>query len=285
MTQDAPRPLHRLTPLHADPAAAWLSADQRLRVMMTAAFWWLLFAFFLGVVFCFQLMLLARTIIFFNLRMPILATVMLAILLFWPVRRLVLRRKAAKIADLVRGDTPALGVAIDDLTDLERHPDGTAVSLVGWIKARTQLAQPVGGKPCVGITLACQQKYPGLLELLNDFELIDEAGRTVSVQVAGARMLGAPNVNLGDPHERRLVIASLDLPVGATVTSWDAFVLRDGDPVMVVGFKETALDPTQATLRAPSARATIVSLAPKPMLIFPIAAERRQQAPSLFNLS
>jgi hypothetical protein len=105
------------------------------------------------------------------------------------------------------------------------------------------------------------------------------------VQVAGARLLGDTNVTLTDGPERRLVIASLDLPVGAQTTSWDAFVLRDGDPIMVVGFKQTALDPTQATLRAPAARPALVSLSPKPLLIFPIAGERRPQTSSLFNLS
>ena len=68
-------------------------------------------------------------------------------------------------------------------------------------------------------------------------------------------------------------------------TGWDAFVLRDGDPVMVVGFKQTALDPTAASMRATPARAAIGSSPPKPLLIFPIAAERRAQAPTMFNLS
>jgi len=62
-------------------------------------------------------------------------------------------------------------------------------------------------------------------------------------------------------------------------------VLRDGDPVMAVGFKQTALDPTQASLRAPPARASVASAPPRPLLIWPIAAERRPQAAGLFNLS
>jgi hypothetical protein len=117
-----------------------------------------------------------------------------------------------------------------------------------------------------------------VLETLNDFELVDEAGRAILVQVADARMLGTSNVNLTDGKARRLLIASLDLPVGAMATGWDAFVLRDGDPVMTVGFKQTILDPTQTSLRAPPARASIGSLPPRPMLIFPLAAERRPTA-------
>jgi hypothetical protein len=284
MTQDARRPLHRLTPLQADPAAAWLTPQQRFGVKMTGAFYYLLFIIFLKLVFFAQVFVLARTI-FLPVRMPAIATGMLGVALTWPVRRMVLRRKAAKIADTVRNSTASLGVPVDDFADLEQHPDGTAVSLLGWIRARDQLSQPVGGQPCVGITLACHQRYPGVLETLNDFELVDEAGRTIPVQVAGARLLGRSNVTLTDANERRLMIASLDLPVGAQATGWDAFVLRDGDPIMVVGFKQTALDPTLASLRAPSARAALVSLPPKPLLIFPIAGERRPLTSSLFNLS
>ena len=106
------------------------------------------------------------------------------------------------------------------------------------------------------------------------------------VQVAGARMLGDPNVNLTDANERMLLVASLDLPVGAVATGWDVLVLRDGDPVMAIGFKQTALDPTQASLRGPSTRASVGSLPPKPLLIFPIAAERRPQSVAgMFDLS
>lgn len=285
MTQDALRPLHRLTPLHADPAAAWLTSNQRFAVIMTGAFCWLLYFILLKVAFFVQVALLARTIVFFNLRLPSVATAMLGVALFWPMRRLVLRRKAAKVAQLVRESTASLGIAIDDFNELERQPDGTAVSLVGWIKAHAKLPERVAGEPCVGIALACHQKYPGVLETLNDFELVDEAGRTVPIQVAGARMLGAPNVNLTNAHERRLMVASLNLPVGAVATGWDALVLRDGDPIMAVGYKQTALDPTQASLRAPAARPAIVSLATKPLLIFPIAGERRQQVSSMFDLS
>ena len=285
MTQDARRPLHRLTPLHADPAAAWLTSSQRFAVTMTGAFYWLLYFIFLMVAFFVQAVLLARTIIFFNLRLPSVATAMLGVALFWPMRRLVLRRKAAKGAQLIRESAPSLGVAIDDFNELERQPDGTPVSLVGWIKAHAKLPERVAGEPCIGIALACHQKYPGMLETLDDFELVDEAGCTVPIQVAGARMLGEANVNLTNANERRLVIASLNLPVGAVATGWDALVLRDGDPIMAVGYKQTALDPTQASLRAPAARPAVVSLATKPLLIFPIAGERRQQVSSLFDLS
>ena len=120
-----------------------------------------------------------------------------------------------------------------------------------------RLPEAVAGEPCIGLALACHQKYPGVLETLNDFDLVDEAGRAVLVQVTGARMLGASNVTLTDGKARRLLIASLDLPTGAVATGWDAFVLRDGDPVMAVGFKQTTLDPTQTNLRSPPARTSL----------------------------
>jgi len=281
----AVRPLHRLTPLIADPAATWLTAPQRLRVAMTGWFGWIGFWVFLKMLFWAQVAVLLQVMGWVPLRFPAIITGMIALALIWPARRIILRRRAAKAAELVRDGAPAMAIAIDDLTQLEDQVDATVVSLVGWIRARGQLGQPVGGEPCIGLSLACHQRYPGVLETLNDFELIDEAGNTVLVQVAGGRMLGASNVSLTNARERMLLVASLDLPVGAVATGWDAFVLRDGDPVMVVGFKQTALDPSQSSLRAPPERPTVGSLPPRPLLIFPIAAERRAQASSLFNLS
>jgi len=285
MTQETRRPLHRLTPLHDDPAGAWLSAPQRLRVEMTGWFVWTMYVMLLIFSFFGAIIYMQHTVIFGSLRMAFIGTVMIAITLFWPTRRLALRRKSAKINQLVRGSTQSLGIAVDDFNDLEQQPEGAAVSLVGWIRGGAPLSQRVGGEPCIGLALACHQKYPGVLETLSDFELVDEAGHTIAVQVAGGRLLGASNVNLTDANERMMVVASLDLPVGAVATGWDAFVVRDGDPVMVIGFKQTAVDPTQASVRAAPARARVGSLAPKPLLIFPIAAERRAQVSAMFNLS
>jgi hypothetical protein len=270
MTQTPRRPLHRLTPLRDDPAVAWLTPSQRWRV--TASEWvsWSIFGvfcvfFWVALLFIFGFQLIVTSM---YLAMGVLAVI-------WPARRIIWRRTSATMAALVRESTPAAAVAVDDFADLERQPDGAMVSLVGWIRAREQLAEPVDGQPCIGLALACHHKYPGVLETLNDFELCDEAGRAVLVQVAGGRMLGTANVDLNDGKARRLLIASLDLPTGAVATGWEAFVLRDGDPVMAVGFKQTALDPTQPTLRGPPARASVASLPPKPLLIFPLAAERR----------
>src|SRR6185436_12608871 len=110
MTQEARRPLHRLTPLKDDPVAAWLSQPQRLRVAVVGWVAWAAFAFL-----SFVMWLTVMLVIGLG---PILTTVyctMAVLALVWPVRRMVLRRKSAKMADLVRDNTPSLGVAIDDL--------------------------------------------------------------------------------------------------------------------------------------------------------------------------
>jgi len=285
MTLDARRPLHRLTPLQNDPASAWLTPPQQLRVAMSGWFGWVMYLVFLQIVFWAQVIVMLQIMRFVPLRLPSIITGMIFLALLWPARRMVMRRRSRKTAELVRESTPAQAVPIDDLSELEGQADGTVVSIVGWIRARVQLAQPVGGERCIGMAVACHQRYPGLLETLGDFDLVDEAGHMVFVQVAGGRMLGDTNVNLTNAAERMLVIGSLDLPVGAVATGWDAFVLRDGDPVMVIGFKQTAMDPTQASLREPPARATVGSMPPKPLLIFPIPAERRPQTGAIWNLS
>jgi hypothetical protein len=285
MMQDSGRPLHRLTPLRDDPAVAWLTKPQRLRITLTGWFGWLGFVTFMWLTWWALVLLMLGVFGVVDFRLAGIATMLSAFALVWPARRIVMRRQNRKLASMVRETTPATAIAVDDFGDLDKQSDGAVVSVVGWIRARGQLPDRVAGEPAIGVALACHQKYPGVLETLNDFDLVDEGGRTILVQVAGARMLGPSNVDLTDFHARRLLVASLDLPVGAVATGWDAFVLRDGDPVMIVGFKQTRLDPTQASLRAPPASASVASLPPKPLLIFPIAAERRAQVTSMLNLS
>ncbi len=262
MTQEARRPLHRLTPLRDDPAAVWLTPPQRLRITIAGWLSWSSFGLLWFICWVTVLVLFRM-----GMMMTSVYGIMAGLALVWPVRRMIMRHLSAKVAGIVRASTPAMGA------------DGTLVSVVGWIRAREQLPEAVAGEPCIGLALACHQKYPGVLETLNDFDLIDEAGQAVLVQVAGARILGTSNVNLTDDKARRLLIASLDLPVGAVATGWDAFVLRDGDPIMAVGFKQTTLDPTQSNLRSPPARTSLGSVPPRPLLIFPIAAERRPTSP------
>ena len=61
----------------------------------------------------------------------------------------------------------------------------------------------------------------------------------------------------------------------------------DGDPVMVLGFKQTVADPSQHAARQVPLRATLGSSSDQPLLIFALDAERRPapaaSAPASFN--
>lgn len=284
---ELPRPLHRLTPLRDDPLRAWLSPAQRLRVTMTGWGGWALFGFMQSLVWWLLVALFAHVLSIVDGRLPTVFVAMGALALAWPMRRVVMRMRSRKMAELVRQSAPAEATAIDDFTQLQAAPDGSLVSLVGWARASEQMPATglaMAGEVCIGLTIACHQRYPGVLETSHDFDLVDETGSSVLVQMADARMLGDSNVNLTDANARRMLIASLGLPVGAVATGWDAYGLRDGDPVMVVGFKQTAMDPTQHSLRGAPMRASVGSLLPRPLLLFPIAAERKPRPALGFNL-
>jgi hypothetical protein len=293
MTMELPRPLHRLTPLRDDPLTAWLSPSQRLRVTMAGWGGWMMFGLLQTSAWWLLVFLFAHVLYVFDGRLPTVLIGMAALALAWPMRRVVMRMRSRKMAELVRRSAPAGAMPIDDFSLLENEPDGQMVSLVGWAQARERLSQSVtgsgdiglkmAGEACIGLTMACHQRYPGVLETSHDFSLVDEAGNSVLVNMADARMLGEPNVTLTDPNARRMLIESLNLPVGAVATGWDAYGLRDGDPVMIVGFKLEAMDPTQHSLRGAPVRAVVASMAPRPLLVFPIAAERKPSPPSLFG--
>jgi hypothetical protein len=195
------------------------------------------------------------------------------------MRRAVVRSKNSRLQRLVRAAAARQAVAIDDWSALDGEPDGRVVSLVGWVRARAELATLVGGEPCVGIALGCMQTYPGVLESVHDFDLVDDEGRAIPVQVAGGRLLGEPNRRVFADAEGRLLVASLDLPAGAVSTS-DALVLRDGDAVAVIGFKATVVDPSAAGIRQAPVRTSIASAETRPLLIYPIPGEHRSRNPT-----
>jgi hypothetical protein len=148
------------------------------------------------------------------------------------------------------------------------------VSLVGWVSGHAQLAGTVAGEPCVGVALGCQHNYPGVFESLHDFDLLDEAGRGVTIRVEGGRLLGEPQHRLYGTDEERMLIGALELPATAASTG-DAYVLRDGDPVMVIGFKTTMFDAGEAGARQAPVRTAVASSPERPLLVYPIRAERR----------
>jgi hypothetical protein len=271
---EQPRPLHRLTPLRDDPAASWLRWYERWQAAFAGVMVWVAYGILIRIVFlCYRL-----SPFYFpgTTRLAGYGLALFTAAMIWPLRRLSLRVKSRQIAKLARSRAPAEATAVDDWDQLAAQPDGAAISLVGWVQGRVYLAHPVGGERCVGLAVPCQKNYPGVMESLHDFDLVDEQGRTLSIQVADGRLLGPSNVTLS-PGENpdRLLIGSLDLPTGAVLSSWNALALRDGDPVLVVGFKAMHVDVMGFGLRQAPILPALGSAPPRPLMIFPLPAERR----------
>jgi hypothetical protein len=251
-----------------DPAAAWLSKDERARVGLLVFFLWSLYVVAIPPTWLFILF-------FLGFRGAFLLTFAIFTALFRPVRRSILRTRSERIEQILRRNTGE--VAADDWARLAAEPDETVASVVGWVRGRQYLSKPIGGEKAVGVALPCQLTYPGVFESLHDFELVDEEGRTILVQAADARILGAGNITL-ESNELRLLYGAFEIPSGITHSGWHVFVLRDGDPVMVLGTKRTVLDPTQPSFRTPPQSLALGSAPSAPLLIFSIAAERRPPA-------
>jgi len=267
------RPQHRLTPLRDDPALAWLSAGEKLRIN---ALGWFLWAAFVVVTFVVRQIVHVAVFTyvtpFFSGRVSIIIVGGLAAAMAPGVRRSILRVKNERMENLLREQADQ--VAADDWAALESKPNDTVVSAVGWVRGRQYLGKPIGGEPAVGVGIPCQHRFPGVFESLHDFDLVDEEGRSIFIQASEGRMFGTPNVPL-DTHELRHLYADLGVPSGATNSGWHIHSLRSGDPVMVVGYKQTVVDPDQPSYRGPSARLSLASSPPCPLLIFTLAAERR----------
>jgi hypothetical protein len=129
----------------------------------------------------------------------------LVLLVAWrqPVRRwLVSRGVRRALARIPRADARTLA----------SHPDGARVRVLGRVRAVTGLPE----RPLVAVSreLAVRGKRREVHERAVDFLLVDETGAEIEVQVAAAALLES----------------SAGLP------SW---VLRSGDPVEIVGLKQT----------------------------------------------
>jgi len=266
--------LHRLTPLRDEPAGGWLSRGERLRIDAIGWLVWTAFAISM-----FLLRFIVRVLLFmfvtpvFTGRMSLVLVGALSAALVPGVRRSILRMKSARTADLLRQG--ANDVAADDWEALSREPEGQVASVLGWVRGRAHLERPIGGEAAVGVAIPCQSKFPGVLEAVNDFEICDEEGRTILIQIADGRTFGAPNVSL-EGRELQMLFAALEVPTGVTASSWQVHALRDGDPVMVVGFKRTVVDPGEASLRQAGERLALASQSPCPLLVFSVDAERRK---------
>jgi hypothetical protein len=265
--------LHRVTPLRDDPAIGWLRRDEKLRVDALGWFVWAAF-----VVSMFLLRFIVRVALYlfvshiYTGRMSVVMVGALSAALVPGVRRSILRMKSARVGDLLRRG--AADVAADDWEKLAREPEGQVASVLGWARARVRLGPPVGGEAALGVAIPCQSQFPGLLEVASDFELCDEEGRTILIQVADARTFGTPNVTL-DGRDLQMLMGAFEVPTGVTASAWRVHALREGDPVMVVGFKRMVVDPASASMREPGERLALASQSPCPLLIFSIDAERR----------
>jgi hypothetical protein len=266
--QEVPRPLHRLTPLHDDPASGWLSPAAQRTIETLGWLAWSAYVLALFALFALVQGAFYGPLYFLQSGIQYALILTIAVSTAPAMRQAVVRLKHRRLRRLVTETVAAEALRIDDWGTLEGEPDGRVVSLVGRVRAGARLATPLGGEPCIGIALGCTQTYPGVLESGHDFALVDEHGRSIPIRVADGRLFGPPNARIFGDREGRLLVASLDLPAGATPTR-DAFVVRDGDPLRVVGVKTTFVDPTQPGMRQAPLRIAITSSGTRPLLVYP----------------
>jgi hypothetical protein len=302
-------PLHRLTMLRDDPAIRWLSLWSRLKVAAAGLALWFVWLGLIGVAIAeWGAVGRSRKALMTEVQLShalgaILAAVLicLAPMVYWASLQI---RNRAMLA-LVWKEIMARASPLDDWSKLDDAPDDRPLSLVGWVRGRSHLLHRIDGKPCVGLALGCRlrtiktfvdwghhdlwtgkprrfdyvQRDSEVMETLFDFDLVGDDGRSIPIEVAGARLLGERNVAmLGDDQDERDLIVWLDLPSGCTPLPRKAYVLRDGDPVMVVGYKTSAMDTGTRGYRQAPFRTTVASTLSLPLLIYPLPppAERRE---------
>jgi hypothetical protein len=272
-----PGPLHRLTRLKEDPAALWLLPLDRVVVTLKGwAAWALYGAFLYGVRWAVEFMI--ETLLHTSGQsLPRIAAGVVGATFLIPMRRTVIRLRADATAKMARQAAMDSAAPVDDFTTLGAEADGRLVSLVGWVRGHGYLYNLVDGQRAVGLTLRCQDGIPFVMETIHNFDLLDENGNAALVVTADGRALGDTNVRLSraSSDDRNLVM-SLDLPATAVPSDWNAFVVRDGDPVMVVGTKTTIQDLTELQYGRPADRTAVASTKTRPLLLFPLAAERRE---------
>jgi hypothetical protein len=301
-------PLQRLTMLRDDPAAKWLLPWSRLQAAAAGLALPAIYAVVLGfacveVVFADvprrQLGAAGPGRPFLWLAMAVVGSCFLPTI-YWASLQI---RSRALLALVWKG-VVAEALALDDWSKFAEAPDDRPISLCGWVRARRQLGFRVDGQPCVGLALGCRlktlqtytsmdydiwtgrhreveyiQRYSEVMETLHDFDLVDGDGRAIPIRVAGGRLLGERNVALlGDDQDERDLITWLALPRGCRPLRRKAYILRDGDPVMVVGYRTAVRDPGQAGLREAPIEAALASAPPLPLLVYSLPAARRGEA-------
>jgi hypothetical protein len=271
-----PGPLHRLTPLSDDPAAGWLSGAARFAVTMRGwALWGAFYLFIFGE--RLALRYLIDTLVGIHIpRLPLLISAATWAALLIPMRRAVVAFRASATGVKARAAAAAQALALDDLRALAEEPDGRVVSLVGWVRGHGYLERLVDGQRAVGLAVRCQDTRAMVLETMQNFDLVGEAGDEALVVTSGGRLLGNTNVRLSRASlDDKMLVSSLELPTGAVLTDWNAFVIRDGDPVMVIGTKSTVQDLSGLARGGPVTCVAVTSAPSRPVLIFRLDAERR----------
>lgn len=282
-----PASLHRLTRLDDDPAAGWLEPIDRAIILVKGWAVWPLYLVLGRLVYLsFHYVIatasgaydLAQVQRYMGIPMSIpgLLTAATMAALLQPTRRFVVRVRARAVAKMAR-EAADRALPIDDLSALEAEPDDRVVSLVGWVRGTGYVDHPVSGQRAVGLALPCQDGLPFVMETLHNFELVDEAGNAALVITGDGRLLGPSNVQLSRASaDDRQLLHSLNLPATTVPTDWNATVVRDGDPVLVVGAKTTIQDLSQLQFDRAASRPALASARRRPLLVFPLEAERRE---------
>jgi hypothetical protein len=270
-----PGPLHRLTPLRDDPAAAWLSPLGRLGAFVTTCWAWagfglLMLALWICVEYIIETVLHTR-----GRRLPTIAMLAAGGALLVPMRRWAATIESKAITARAKAAASAAAAGVDDLKTFPDEPDGRVLSLVGWVSADGFLPRPVDGKDVVGLALRVQDTHSYVYETMLNFDLVDESGEAVLVATGGGRLIGPATTRLSRASDSdKALVSSFDLPASAVPTDWNAFTLREGDPVMVIGTKTTLQDFTEAQRNRPTIRPALASAPGRPLLIVKLDAER-----------
>lgn len=170
---------------------------------------------------------------------------------------------------------------------LESLPDGTLVSLVGYVRAKAVFPDSIGGRQPVGVTLdlwvTSDQSEPdplswipgrsrqrrGLAAASFNFDLVSEQGLSVPVAVRDGHLLLEPDLQATNIVETERLLGRLEAPAGARIRGGRYGALFDRAAIEVIGFVRK--QPGRAR-GEPSAihSVEIASRRDRPLLVIPL---------------
>jgi hypothetical protein len=191
---------------------------------------------------------------------------------------------------VLRGRLSKLAHGHIDLNTLKQEPDGELVHVRGRVKARETLCGVLDDE-----TRAVYRRVVfnvgserWVHEAAVDFQLVDDSGEAVRVEVEGAHLVAPEPKRRRIEGERARAIFDLTLDpelratsAGITIGRSDKgsivageIMLRDGDEVEVVGYKTRSVDPTieMRLERDTPMRATLRSGRELPLIVSPVRA-------------